>query len=82
MTRPPHGSRQGARAGLYLRLLADKTGGRAYSADTPENLSRSFARIAAELREQYSIGYYPKAREGREKARRIKVRVDAPGARG
>ena len=69
------------RAGLYLRLLADKTGGRAYNADTPENLSRSFARIAAELREQYSIGYYPQARAGREKARRIKVKVDAPGAR-
>ena len=69
------------RAGLYLRLLADKTGGRAYRADTVENLSRSFARIAAELREQYSIGYYPKAREGRERVRRIKVKVDAPGAR-
>ena len=69
------------RAGLYLRLLADKTGGRAYRADTLENLSRSFARIAAELREQYSIGYYPKARGGRERARRIKVKVDAPGAR-
>lgn len=66
-----------ARANRYLRLLADKTGGRFFYADSLKYLTESFARIALELRQQYSIGYYPKGDEIRAE-RKIKVRVNVP----
>ena len=64
-----------ARANRYLRLLADKTGGRFFYADNVKNLTEGFARIALELRQQYSIGYYPKS-DGIKIERKIKVRVN------
>jgi Ca-activated chloride channel family protein len=69
------------RATLFLRMLADRTGGRFYQAASVKRLSESFARIAEELRQQYSLGYYPKNREGEGKRRKLKVTVDAPEAR-
>jgi len=43
------------------------------------NLTDAFRKIASELREFYSIGYYPtQARVAGQKAN-IKVRVDQPG---
>lgn len=66
------------RATLYLRLLADKTGGRFHYTDSLKNLSRSFARIAADLRQQYTLGYYPKNRTTDGAQRRIKVEVRLP----
>jgi Ca-activated chloride channel family protein len=80
----PKGERLSAaykRAGLFMRLLADRTGGRFYRADTPKSLAESFARVAAELRQQYSLGYYPKNRAGEGRRRKLKVTVDAAGAR-
>jgi VWFA-related protein len=68
------------RATLFLQMLADRTGGRYYAADSVGHLSESFARIAEELRQQYSLGYYPRSRAGEGKRRKIKVTVDAPGA--
>jgi Ca-activated chloride channel family protein len=68
------------RATAFMRLVADRTGGRYYMADNTTRLAESFARIAAELREQYSLGYYPKNRAGEGRQRKIKVTVDAPGA--
>lgn len=63
------------RANLYLHLLADKTGGDFLHADSPKNLSRTFARVAEQLRQQYSIGFYPKrAAQGAQK-RSLRVRV-------
>jgi len=67
-----------ARAERYLRLIADKTGGRFYYAGSLKRLREVFTSIAQELREQYSIGYYPKS-EGHPAERRIKVKVSAPG---
>ena len=67
-----------ARAERYLRAMADKTGGRFYYAGTLKRLREVFTAIAQELREQYSIGYYPKS-EGHATERRIKVKVNAPG---
>src|ERR1041384_7260245 len=67
-----------ARANEYLRLLAYKTGGRFYYADTVANLTKTFARIAEELRQQYSLGYYPKNQDTAGKRRQIKVRVNEP----
>lgn len=43
----------------YLKALADQSGGTLLRADTLGSLPDAFAKIAAELRTQYSIGYYP-----------------------
>jgi hypothetical protein len=61
------------KADSYLTELANKSGGRLLRADTLGSLPDAFAKIAAELRTQYSVGYYPtnKARDG--KYRKIKV---------
>jgi uncharacterized protein YegL len=60
-------------ADTYLAELANKSGGRLLRADTLVSLPDAFAKIAAELRTQYTIGYYPtnKARDGQY--RKIKV---------
>ena len=65
------------RAGRYLRTLADKTGGRLYSADDTRQLAQAFSQIAEELRRQYGLGYYPKtplAGEGERRQIRVQVR--------
>jgi Ca-activated chloride channel homolog len=67
-----------ARAERYLRLLSDKTGGRFYSAASLKHLREVFTTIAKELREQYSLGYYPKS-AGRDAERQIKVKLSVPG---
>lgn len=67
------------RAGQYLHELAEKTAGRLYKANTTAQLAEAFARIAEELRRQYTLGYYPQTAdiEGGER-RQIKVRVKRP----
>ncbi len=60
----------------YLDEMARRTGGRVYEANNPITLSRAFSQIASELREFYSIGYYPEDSETSGKRRRIKVKVD------
>lgn len=68
------------RANRYLRLLAGKTGGRFFNADTLPHLTEAFAQIAQELRQQYSLGYYPQNRVENGTRRKLKVRVRASGA--
>ena len=64
------------RATLFLRLLAERTAGHFQFADSAKNLERSFATIARHLREQYTLGYYPKSKvDGR---RQIEVKVLVP----
>jgi Ca-activated chloride channel family protein len=64
----------------YLNQLALSTGGRIYLASTLGNLSSAFSKIASELREFYSLGYYP-TDEGKPGAtRKIKVTVNQPQA--
>jgi Ca-activated chloride channel family protein len=65
------------RADRYLHALADKSGGRFFYAASPNHLVDIFARIAQELREQYSLGYYPKDRDVSVTERAIKIKVDA-----
>jgi Ca-activated chloride channel family protein len=60
-------------ADSYLKALADKSGGRLLRADTLRSLPDAFANIAAELRTQYSIGYYPTNKSRDEGYRKIKV---------
>lgn len=66
------------RATLYLRLLAQKTGGHFQYADSAKNLTRSFEGIAAQLRQQYTLGYYPKNRTTDGAQRQIKVEIGLP----
>ena len=63
----------------YLDQLALRTGGRTYVASSLVNLADAFTKIASELREFYSIGYYPKEDRVEGKKTNIKVRVDQPG---
>ena len=60
-------------ADQYLQTLAEKSGGRLLRADTIESLPAAFAQIAAELRTQYMLGYYPTNKEKDERYRKIKV---------
>jgi len=61
------------KADSYLEKLADKSGGRLLRADTIVSLPDAFAQIAAELRTQYMLGYYPLKKERDESYRKIKV---------
>ena len=67
------------RAARYLRLLAAQTGGTMQYSDSIKYLSRSFTRIATELRQQYTLGYYPKNRDASGSPRQIKVKIEKPG---
>ena len=60
-------------ADAYLKALAEKSGGRLVRADTINSLPDAFAQIAAELRTQYLLGYYPINKERDERYRKIKV---------
>lgn len=66
------------RAHEYLEELANRTSGRLYQADNTANLSLAFSKIANELRQTYSLGYYPNG-EKTEKKRKLKVRVSQKG---
>jgi VWFA-related protein len=62
-------------ADAYLAEIADKSGGTLLRADTLGSLPRAFGQIAAELRTQYSLGYYPPKPERDGKYRKIKVKT-------
>jgi Ca-activated chloride channel homolog len=62
----------------YLEELANRTSGRLYRADNTSNLSLAFSKIANELRQTYSLGYYPSEAK-KEKKRKLKVRVSQKG---
>ncbi len=65
-------------ADQYMRQLAERTGGRFYSAIKAEPLEPVFTSIAEELRHQYSLGYYPANKPQPGERRAIKVRVSRP----
>ena len=58
-----------------MNELAKASGGRNFLAATLRDAREAFAKVAAEIGTQYSLGYYPtnKARDG--KFRTIKVEV-------
>jgi Mg-chelatase subunit ChlD len=64
----------------YLETLATKTGGKLLRADTVELLPDAFSKIAAELRTQYVLGYYPINKTRDDKYRKIKVVTSRKGA--
>jgi len=66
-------------ADQYLQDMATRSGGELHRADTLGSLPDAFAKIAAQLRNQYSLGYYPanQARDG--KYRKVQVKVSRKG---
>ena len=68
-----------ARADSYLNDLAYKSGGRLMRADTLLSLPNAFAQIVAELRTQYSLGYYPPTSSRDGKVHKIQVRSTRKG---
>lgn len=68
-----------AKAAEYLDGLATRTGGRLYAATSVGNLADAYAKIASELREFYSIGYYPKEDRVSGKKTTLKIKVDKEG---
>jgi Ca-activated chloride channel family protein len=62
-----------------LKRLCKDTGGVAYFTRTTEEISEVSAKVAAELREQYTLGFIPGARTVASAFRRIEVRVAAEG---
>jgi len=64
----------------YLRSIAEISGGRFQYSDSVKNLENSFARIAEELRQQYSLSYYPKNLNSKSGKRRLTIVVSVPNA--
>jgi len=58
-----------------LREAANKTGGRVYPVKDTRELEPAYSQIAAELRTQYSIAYYPanEKRDGKWRALRVVI---------
>jgi len=77
LTAPFYGPRRSLPI-TYLRGLAQTTGARFYRAGDMGNVKRVFSHIAAELRQQYSLGYYPKMPAQSGQKCLIKVRVNQP----
>ena len=63
----------------YLNKLAEKSGGRLLRADTLVSLPDAFSQIAAELRTQYMLGYYPTNKQRDESYRKIGVKSTRKG---
>jgi Ca-activated chloride channel family protein len=67
-----------ATGAIYIRNLAEKTGGRVYATDNLLDVPRAFSMIMDELGRKYSLGYYPKGQARAGETRNIKVKVDSP----
>jgi Ca-activated chloride channel family protein len=79
-TPAPEGADDYRFAERYLKDLATNSGGQVYDADNLQNLSDAFSAIAEDLRNQYTLSYYPTngVRDG--SYRQIKVKVNKKGA--
>jgi VWFA-related protein len=66
------------RGSEYLHELADTSGGRYFRGDSMQGIESAFEEVAAELRRQYSLGYYPKKGGQAGQVRKIKVKVNKP----
>lgn len=62
-----------------LRKLASETGGGLYLVESFDELDAAYARINAELRNQYSLGFYTPADLSDEAKRKLEVRIARPG---
>lgn len=62
-----------------LREMAAKTGGRVYPVKTLQELDPTYKQIAAELRTQFSLAYYPSNEKHDGKWRKLRVEINKPG---
>lgn len=67
---------EGQRESVYLRELAERSGGRVYQAEKLPSLNLAFAQIAGELRNQYWLSYYPTQEVRDGSYRRLRVSVN------
>jgi len=65
-------------ADQYLHQLADKSGAHLFQANDTTQLADAFSKIAAELRCQYSLSYYPATAAQPGERREIRVHVNQP----
>ena len=64
----------------YLEQLATRTGGATVPTDSTAGLNNAFAQIASELREYYSVGFYPTDAAASSRVRHLKVKVAREGS--
>ncbi len=64
----------------YLRELAETTGGKSFSGENGDEIEGFFSEVGKELRQQYSLGFYPSNPGRKGERRKITVKVDFPGA--
>lgn len=76
---PDRESARGREGSLYLRKLAEKSGGTFYFAGSRESMGRVLDKVAEELRAQYAMGYYPAEGAKAGERRKIKVGVNRQG---
>ncbi len=62
-----------------VREMAQKTGGRVLPVKSLQELEPAYSQIAAEIRTQYSIAYYPTNEKRDGKWRSLRVEVKRPG---
>jgi Ca-activated chloride channel family protein len=79
-TPAPEGADDYRFAERYLKDLATNSGGQVYEADNLQNLSDAFSAIAEDLRNQYTLSYYPSNAVRDGSYRQIKVKVNKKGA--
>jgi len=72
------GSSFGVEGQAILTELSSVSGGKAFFPNTSAEMDDVFARIAIELRHQYSIGYKPSNFIGDGKFHRLKIKVTPP----
>jgi Ca-activated chloride channel family protein len=61
-----------------LNELTELTGGRSFTVDNPSELPDIAAKIGAELRNQYVLGYRPSHKAHDARWRKIKVKLRTP----
>lgn len=61
-----------------LRKITERTGGRAYFPQSPDELDQAFKQIERELREQYLVAYSPKNKTLDNRFREVKIEIVNP----
>jgi len=69
------------RARKRMESLAQKTGGRLFTARSVADIEPVLPHLAREMRSVYEIAYYPADQEFDGSWRRVTIKVDAPGAK-
>ncbi|MBX7218442.1 MAG: VWA domain-containing protein [Blastocatellia bacterium] len=71
----------GLQAGRMLQELAEKTGGKYIRSPGGQLLDQKFEEIVKELRQQYTLGFYPKDSSQNRSYHKLEVKLRRPGLR-